>query len=108
MSVSSPTSSATMRRGHRGSTRSRSSDGPRALIKVFRVVQNGENPDVSTLAALTRGGSRRTPALLGWLSGQWPTADGGTASGDLAIMQDFVPGAEDGWELAVSAAERGE
>ncbi|WP_431245356.1 maltokinase N-terminal cap-like domain-containing protein [Leifsonia xyli] len=83
-------------------------DGRPVLIKVFRVVQDGENPDVSTLAALTAGGSRRTPALLGWLTGQWPTADGGTASGELALMQDFVPGAEDGWELAVSAAERGE
>jgi predicted trehalose synthase len=83
-------------------------DGRRTLIKVFRVLQNGENPDVSTLAALTEGGSQRTPALLGWLTGQWPTADGGAASGDLAIMQDFVPGAEDGWELAVSAAERSE
>ncbi|GAA2067629.1 maltokinase N-terminal cap-like domain-containing protein [Leifsonia soli] len=79
-----------------------------ALIKVFRVVQDGENPDVSTLAALTAAGSRRTPALLGWLTGRWPTPVAGTASGELALMQDFVPGAEDGWELAVSAAERGE
>jgi len=83
-------------------------DGTPALIKVFRVVQNGENPDVSTLAALTAGGSRRTPSLLGWLTGRWPMPDGGTAAGELALMQDFVPGAEDGWELAVSAAERGE
>lgn len=83
-------------------------DGRLALIKVFRVVQDGENPDVSTLAALTAGGSRRTPSLLGWLTGSWPTPSGGTASGELALMQDFVPGAEDGWELAVSAAERGE
>ncbi|MFP3466112.1 maltokinase N-terminal cap-like domain-containing protein [Leifsonia sp. SIMBA_070] len=83
-------------------------DGRPALIKVFRVVQDGENPDVSTLAALTAGGSRRTPALLGWLTGEWPAADGSTASGELALMQDFVPGAEDGWELAVSAAEHGE
>lgn len=83
-------------------------DGRPALIKVFRVVQDGENPDVSTLAALTAGGSRRTPSLLGWLTGSWPMPDGGTASGELALMQDFVPGAEDGWELAVSAAERGE
>lgn len=83
-------------------------DGRRVLIKVFRVVQDGENPDVSTLAALTKSGSRRTPSLLGWLTGRWPTADGRTAAGELALMQDFVPGAEDGWELAVGAAERGE
>lgn len=83
-------------------------DGALTLVKVFRVVQDGENPDISTLAALTAGGSERTPALLGWLSGSWPGADGGDAAGELALMQDFVPGAEDGWELAVSAAERGE
>lgn len=79
-----------------------------ALVKVFRVVQDGENPDISTLAALTAGGSERTPALLGWLTGSWPAPDGAAAAGELALMQDFVPGAEDGWELAVSAAETGE
>lgn len=79
-----------------------------ALVKVFRVVQDGENPDVSTLAALTAEGSRRTPALLGWLTGEWPTATGGRAGGELALMQDFVQGAEDGWELAVTAAEHAE
>jgi predicted trehalose synthase len=83
-------------------------DGVLALVKVFRVVQDGENPDISTLAALTAGGSERTPALLGWLSGSWPGAHEGRSAGELALMQDFVPGAEDGWELAVSAAERGE
>ncbi|KRC49431.1 hypothetical protein ASE16_11850 [Leifsonia sp. Root227] len=83
--------------------------GRLALIKVFRVVQDGENPDVSTLAALTAGGSLRTPALLGWLTGSWPApVGGGRASGELALVQDFLSGAEDGWELAVSAAERGE
>jgi maltokinase len=84
-------------------------DGTLVLIKVFRVVQDGPNPDVSTLAALTKGGSQRTPALHGWVSGSWPLPDGlGTASGELALVQSFLTGAEDGWELAVSAAERGE
>ena len=82
--------------------------GVLTLVKVFRVVQDGENPDISTLAALTAGGSQRTPALLGWLSGSWPGAADGRSTGELALMQDFVPGAEDGWELAVTAAERGE
>ncbi|MEY9952774.1 hypothetical protein [Leifsonia sp. EB34] len=79
-----------------------------ALVKVFRVVQDGENPDISTLAALTAAGSQRTPALLGWLTGSWPRPDGGRATGELALIQDFVPGAADGWELAVGAAEAGE
>ncbi|MFF1878445.1 hypothetical protein [Leifsonia sp. NPDC058230] len=84
-------------------------DGTLVLIKVFRVVQDGANPDVSTLAALTTGGSRRTPELHGWVSGSWPRPDGlGRASGELALVQSFLTGAEDGWELAVSAAERGE
>jgi predicted trehalose synthase len=84
-------------------------DGTLVLIKVFRVVQDGANPDVSTLAALTKGGSQRTPALHGWVAGSWPLPDGrGTASGELALVQSFLTGAEDGWELAVSAAEHGE
>ncbi|GAA1439421.1 maltokinase N-terminal cap-like domain-containing protein [Leifsonia poae] len=84
-------------------------DGGLVLIKVFRVVQDGPNPDVSTLAALTEGGSQRTPSLRGWVSGSWPEAGGpGRASGELALAQDFLTGAEDGWELAVSAAEHAE
>lgn len=79
-----------------------------ALVKVFRVLQDGENPDISTLAALTAGGSARTPALFGWVSGSWPAPSGARASGELALVQDFVAGAEDGWELAIRAAERGE
>ncbi len=84
-------------------------DGRLALVKVFRVLQDGDNPDVSTLAALTAGGSRRTPALLGWLTGEWPAPDGlSRGRGELALVQDFLAGAEDGWELAVTAAEHGE
>jgi maltokinase len=80
--------------------------GGLVLIKVFRVIQDGPNPDVSTLAALTEGGSLRTPALRGWVSGSWPDAVvPGRASGELALAQDFLTGAEDGWELAVRAAE---
>ncbi|WP_223691486.1 maltokinase N-terminal cap-like domain-containing protein [Leifsonia poae] len=83
--------------------------GDLALVKVFRVVHDGANPDVSTLAALTAGAFRHTPSLLGWVSGSWPDSAGDApASGDLALVQTFLTGAEDGWELAVRAAETGD
>ena len=83
---------------------------PTLITKVFRVLHHGENPDVTTQSALTAAGSQRVPASFCSLSGTWPDVgrDSGTATGHLAFTQQFLPGLQDAWAVAVDAAGRGE
>ena len=68
-----------------------------AILKVFRRVQPGRNPDIEVHQALGKlgGGDRHVARLLGFVSAE--TA-GGTV--DLAMLQEFFRTASDGWELA--------
>ncbi|MGD8199629.1 1,4-alpha-glucan branching protein GlgB [Ornithinimicrobium sp. W1679] len=78
------------------------------LVKLFRVLQSGENPDVTVCAAIARTGNRTVPGPLGYVEGRWNDADGQEVSGHLAVAQEFVAGGRDGWELALAAAGTGE
>ena len=84
-------------------------DGPPAIVKVFRTLHPGANPDVEVLAALTRVGSRHVPALRGWLEGTWLPAPATTSpspekvSGHLAVAVEFLPGSEDAWRVALAS-----
>src|SRR5689334_22998449 len=48
-----------------------SGDGGPAILKLFRVLQAGRNPDVTVTAALAAAGCERVPALIGWVEGEW-------------------------------------
>lgn len=78
-----------------------------AILKVFRALAPGDNPDVDVPRALARGGWVHVPRPLGWLEAQWPE-DGSLVHGHLAVLSEFVDGAQDGFELACAMAERGE
>ncbi|MFC3688219.1 maltokinase N-terminal cap-like domain-containing protein [Aquipuribacter hungaricus] len=82
-------------------------DGPPAIVKLFRTLHPGANPDVEVLEALTRVGSGHVPALRGWLEGTWLPAVAGPGvipvSGHLAVAVEFLPGSEDAWRVALSA-----
>ncbi|GAA4669523.1 maltokinase N-terminal cap-like domain-containing protein [Frondihabitans cladoniiphilus] len=82
---------------------------PQVIAKVFRVLHHGDNPDVTTQAALTEGGSGRVPASFGSLTATWtdPGRDEGLAHGHLAFSQEFLPGLEDAWRVALDAARAG-
>lgn len=72
--------------------------GEDALMKVFRKVTPGINPDIAVHEVLTRAGSTNVAHLFGWL-------DLGTG-GDrlqLAMLQQFLRTASDGWELALAS-----
>ncbi|MCY7396775.1 MAG: hypothetical protein LH468_11630 [Nocardioides sp.] len=73
--------------------------GDDALLKVFRKVTPGPNPDITVHRLLTQSGSEHVAALYGWLEG--PTEDG--VSLDLAMLQQFLRTASDGWDLALSS-----
>lgn len=82
-------------------------EGP-AILKLFRVLQAGRNPDVTVTAALTAAGCERVPALLGWVEGEWVDPTGLPAWGHLSAMAEFVAGSQDGWRLATRAVHDGE
>lgn len=69
--------------------------GEDSLMKVFRKVTPGENPDITLHETLTRGGSEHVAALYGWIEVDGP---GGTMH--LAMLQQFLRTASDGWDLA--------
>lgn len=83
--------------------------GDQVIVKVFRVLHHGDNPDVTTQLALSAAGSTRVPSVYGALSSSWPDTgrSDGTASGHLAFAQEFLPGLEDAWRVALRDARHG-
>jgi len=71
--------------------------GDGAILKLYRVIEAGENPDVEVGRYLTERGYKRVPAVGGWLDHQ--PADGG-AVGSAAVLQRFVPNEGDLWDVA--------
>lgn len=80
----------------------------RAILKVLRAVQPGDNPDVDVPRALVDAGVASVPAPLAWLRATWPAADGSRATGYLGALAAFVDDARDGFELACDAARAGQ
>ena len=74
--------------------------GEDSLMKVFRKVTPGVNPDVSIHEVLTRAGSDHVAALYGWLDVVDETTD---STIQLAMLQQFLRTASDGWELALAS-----
>lgn len=80
------------------------------IVKVFRMLSPGDNPDVVLQGALVDAGSRRVPAVVGSVAGRWPhpgTEGDEDAHGHYAFCQEFLPGVEDAWRVALRAAEEG-
>jgi 1,4-alpha-glucan branching enzyme len=82
-------------------------DGVPVIVKVFRVLQDGANPDVAVTSTLTSAGCSNVPRLIGWIEGEWITPDGLRAHGHLASVSEFLPGRDDAWRLACVAVEQG-
>ncbi|WP_063774308.1 maltokinase N-terminal cap-like domain-containing protein [Streptacidiphilus rugosus] len=71
-----------------------------AILKLFRRVSPGLNPDLELSLALGRAGSSRIPAPLAWFEAELPDAPD-RAPATLGMLQHFLRDAEDGWELAL-------
>jgi 1,4-alpha-glucan branching enzyme len=79
-----------------------------AIVKFFRVLSEGTNPEVEVGAALTAAGTSEVPATLGWVRGEWELpGDSSPAQGELAVAHEFLAGGRDAWRLAVDAARAG-
>jgi len=79
------------------------------ICKLFRVLHHGQNPDVVVQSTLAQAGSTRVPRAVGYVSGQWPDtgAPHGVARGHLAFVQEFLPGVQDAWRVALAAVASG-
>ncbi len=77
------------------------------VVKVFRMLADGPQPDVDLPAALGSLGSADVPAARGRLQGRWAAGAGRTATGYLAAAQTFVPGVRDAWPVALEACRAG-
>ncbi|MDQ1530271.1 MAG: maltokinase [Microbacteriaceae bacterium] len=79
------------------------------IVKVFRALHHGENPDVVLQSAIAAAGSARVPATYGAVIGEWPdpAQPEGRATGHLAVAQEFLADTEDAWRVALTAARTG-
>jgi len=72
--------------------------GDLAIMKLFRRLQPGINPDIEVQSALSRLGAKHVARLLGTAE---IDLDGAPTS--LAFLQEFMTSATDGWGLATAS-----
>ncbi|MGW0826625.1 maltokinase N-terminal cap-like domain-containing protein [Streptomyces sp. NPDC002845] len=75
--------------------------GDAYILKVFRRVQPGINPDLEVPWELARRGCTRVPAPVAWIRTAQPQ------DATLGVLQPFLPHAADGWTLALRALASG-
>ena len=75
--------------------------GQRAIMKLFRRVEPGPNPDVEIGEFLTRRGFSRVPPLRGTIS--YVT---GQDESSLAMLQEFVWNQGNGWQVTIEELGR--
>ena len=87
--------------------------GDTVILKVFRKVSPGRNPDIEVHSALAAEGSAHIAPLLGWLEGRWdhaaePVPDASASlmsdgSASLAMAQTFLQNSTEGWATATAS-----
>jgi maltokinase len=74
--------------------------GESAILKVFRRVLAGQNPDLEVAHALARLGSPHVARPFGWIEARLDDDGGPGEAALLALLSDYLRGACDGWSLA--------
>lgn len=82
--------------------------GDDLMVKLFRLVQPGVNPDVELHAALADRDCPAVAALRGWVElgddgDDGEVGDAGAGPTTLAMAQEFMAGAADGWAMATAS-----
>ncbi|MBA3525127.1 MAG: hypothetical protein H0T85_11390 [Geodermatophilaceae bacterium] len=77
--------------------------GESAILKLFRRLEPGRNPDVEIHDALHERANEHVAPLLGFVSLDLPDGRGGSEESTLAMLQTFLPAASDGWSLATAS-----
>jgi maltose alpha-D-glucosyltransferase/alpha-amylase len=71
--------------------------GDRLILKLFRRLEEGINPDIEIGQALTDDGFEHVPALAGWLAYRTPKGEPSA----LGIVQQYVPNQGDAWQYTL-------
>jgi trehalose synthase-fused probable maltokinase len=72
------------------------------ILKVFRKVEIGQNPDLELTRFLTNEGFDSIPSHLGEITYEFED-DGETSNIDLGLAQSFIGDAVDGWQRTLEA-----
>ncbi|MEA2298414.1 MAG: hypothetical protein QOF77_1350 [Solirubrobacteraceae bacterium] len=70
----------------------------RLVLKLFRKVEPGINPELEMLRFLAGHGFKNIAKLEGWFQ-----YSGELMDATLGVIQQFIPAAQDGWQLALDA-----
>ena len=70
------------------------------ILKVYRRLEPGVNPELEMLRFLTEHGFEHIARLAGWYQ-----YAGRPMEATLGILQEFVPGGADGWDLALDTLD---
>jgi 1,4-alpha-glucan branching enzyme len=70
--------------------------GERLILKVYRRIEPGPNPELELLRFLTNHGFHNIARLSGWYE-----HTGRLVDATLGLVQEFLPDVRDGWELAL-------
>ncbi|MEU0217322.1 maltokinase, partial [Streptomyces sp. NPDC006265] len=76
--------------------------GDEYILKVFRRIQPGVNPDLEVPGALARQGCHRVPAPVAWFQTKHPF------KATLGVLQPYLRDASDGWTLGLNALATGD
>ncbi|MFE2880481.1 maltokinase [Streptomyces roseus] len=78
--------------------------GDSYILKVFRRVGPGVNPDLELPRALAAAGCARVPAPVAWYEAALPGGEPLT----LGVLQPYLRGSDDGWQLALGRLRSGD
>ena len=70
------------------------------ILKAYRRIEPGPNPELELLRFLTLHGFENIARLAGWYE-----HTGRLVDATLGLLQEYLPGGKDGWELVLDAFE---
>lgn len=77
--------------------------GDAYILKILRRVFPGPHPDLELPLALAAEGCERVPAPVAWFEASDPSGEPLT----LGVLQPYLRGSQDGWQLALAALAEG-